>query len=44
MNKKVLFVSGLLLLSGCSTFVDNQYKVAPTGKAVTQIEKAKQLR
>ncbi|SIO32430.1 MalM family protein [Salinivibrio sp. ES.052] len=43
MNKKVLFVSGLLLLSGCSTFVDNQYKVAPTGKAVTQIEKAKQL-
>ncbi|WP_206744475.1 MalM family protein, partial [Salinivibrio sp. PR932] len=30
-------------LSGCSTFVDNQYKVAPTGKAVTQIEKAKQL-
>ncbi|WP_025744641.1 MalM family protein [Salinivibrio costicola] len=43
MNKKVLFISGLLLLSGCSTIVDNQYQVAPTGKAVTQIEKAKQL-
>ncbi|OOE81855.1 hypothetical protein BZG72_10220 [Salinivibrio sp. PR6] len=43
MNKKVLFISGLLLLSGCSTFVDNQYKVAPTGKAVTQLEKAKKL-
>ncbi|WP_077638914.1 MalM family protein [Salinivibrio sp. ML198] len=43
MNKKVLFISGLLLLSGCSTFVDNQYKVAPTGKAMTQLEKAKKL-
>ncbi|WBA10167.1 MalM family protein [Salinivibrio kushneri] len=43
MNKKVLFISGLLLLNGCSTFVDDQYQVAPTGKAVTQIEKAKQL-
>lgn len=43
MNKKVLFFSGLLLLNGCSTIVDNQYQVAPTGKAVTQIEKAKQL-
>ncbi|OOE80255.1 hypothetical protein BZG73_14655 [Salinivibrio siamensis] len=43
MNKKVFFIYGLLLLSGCSTFVDNQYKVAPAGKAVTQLEKAKQL-
>lgn len=43
MNKKVLFLSGLLLLNGCSTIVDNQYQIAPTGKAVTQIEKAKQL-
>ncbi|OOE88072.1 MalM family protein [Salinivibrio sharmensis] len=43
MNKKVLFISGLLLLNGCSTIVDNQYQIAPTGEAVTQIEKAKQL-
>lgn len=43
MNKKVLFIFGLLLLNGCSTIVDNQYQIAPTGKAVTQIEKAKQL-
>ncbi|OOF03646.1 MalM family protein [Salinivibrio sp. MA607] len=43
MNKKVLFLSGLLLLNGCSTIVDNQYQIAPKGKAVTQIEKAKQL-
>ncbi|WP_025673998.1 hypothetical protein [Salinivibrio socompensis] len=43
MNKKLLFISGLLLLNGCSTIVDNQYQIAPTGKAVTQIEKAKQL-
>lgn len=43
MNKKVLLISGLLLLNGCSTIVDDQYQVAPTGKAVTQIEKAKQL-
>jgi Maltose operon periplasmic protein precursor (MalM). len=43
MNKKVLFIFGLLLLNGCSTIVDNQYQVAPTGKTVTQIQQAKLL-
>ncbi|OOF06780.1 hypothetical protein BZG80_02760 [Salinivibrio sp. MA440] len=43
MNKKVLFISGLLLLNGCSTIVDDQYQVAPIGKAVTQIQQAKKL-
>ncbi|OOE97945.1 hypothetical protein BZG78_09990 [Salinivibrio sp. MA351] len=43
MNKKVLLISGLLLLNGCSTIVDDQYQVAPIGKAVTQIQQAKKL-
>ncbi|OOE91391.1 hypothetical protein BZG76_10765 [Salinivibrio sp. AR647] len=43
MNKKVLLISGLLLLNGCSTSVDDQYQVAPKGKAVTQIQQAKKL-
>lgn len=43
MNKKVLLISGLLLLNGCSTSVDDQYQVAPIGKAVTQIQQAKKL-
>ncbi|OOF07874.1 hypothetical protein BZG79_13110, partial [Salinivibrio sp. MA427] len=32
-----------LLLNGCSTSVDDQYQVAPIGKAVTQIQQAKKL-
>ncbi|OOF34053.1 MalM family protein [Salinivibrio costicola] len=43
MNKKILLISGLLLLNGCSMIVDDQYQVAPIGKAVTQIQTAKKL-